>query len=129
MKKNRAFSLIEMLIVLAIIIVVSAISLPIYSQHITRVHRLEAAASLNKLALALEKYASLNQTYEGASLTNLGLNASIKAYHLQILVATKSEFKLAANPIKSEPRCGALTLDSTGEKSFSGAGDFKECWQ
>ncbi len=129
MKKHRAFSLMEILIALAIIGVVCTLSFPIYSQHVVQVNRSAAIAGLNQLALALEKYASRQQTYEGATFSNLEINQQLSAYRLQILSTTQSEYKLAANPIKSEPRCGTLILDSTGNKSFSGTGDFKECWQ
>lgn len=134
-KKLTGFSLIELLIVVAIISILSALCIPLYSQHFVREKRLEAEITLSKLALAMENYYTVHNSYEEASLESLGFVEKIAGdrYQLAIIKATNNEFELAAAPLNNQAekdsRCGTLILNSTGEKNISGTGLVTDCWQ
>ena len=66
MKKLRApgFSLIEILISLGIIVIISAFAIPAYTHYIVRTERAAAEIALSKLAVALEQYYTINNTYK-----------------------------------------------------------------
>lgn len=135
MQKTKGFNLIELLITLAIISILSALCLPVYSEHIIRARRLEAEINLIKLANALEKYYLLNNTYENATLNQLNFSSLIadNQYQLQIVSVNSSEFSIKAIPLKKQADedalCGSILLNSSGNKAITGSGNISECWQ
>ncbi|MEO8400399.1 MAG: type IV pilin protein [Gammaproteobacteria bacterium] len=135
MKKTSGFSLLELLIVLTIITILGALSVPLYSQHFIHANRLEAELYLIKLAGKLEQYHIVNNTFQGADLNTLGFSETIVAnqYRLAIVTNTESTFSLQAQPLDTQAEkdvlCGTLGLNSLGEKDFTGTGTLKECWQ
>ncbi len=135
MQKIFGFNLIELMITLVIIGIVSAIAIPLYSQHMIHARRLQAEIQLIKLANALEQYYLLNNTYQDATLAKLGLTEDIAnhQYTLHILSATMSDYLLKAIPLdrqaEQDVSCASLMLDSTGNKTISGSGTLTECWQ
>ncbi len=65
MKKHSGFTLIEIMIVVAIIAIISAIALPAYSEYILRGKISEAHASLLALRTQAEQYFQDNRTFAG----------------------------------------------------------------
>lgn len=134
MQYHNGFSLIEMLIVVAIIGILSAICIPAYSEHVLHEKRLEATLSLTKLSLALEQYYTMHNTYKTATLASLGLEDKIahSQYQLIIASATDSDYKLEAKPLANQAikdtQCATLTLSSSGEKGITGLGTIQDCW-
>ncbi|MHB1949261.1 MAG: type IV pilin protein [Gammaproteobacteria bacterium] len=133
MKTLIGFSLLELLTVIAIISILSAFCFPIYSQHILQAKRSEAILSLTKLASALEQHYSIHHTYKNATLKTLGFPENVADNHYQLLLATtETSYKVAAEPLatqaKKDTLCGTLTLNTQGEKGFSGSGKLKDCW-
>jgi type IV pilus assembly protein PilE len=128
------FHLLEMLIVLVIIGILAALSVPTYTQYLIHARRFEAENTLVKLAIALEQFHFEHQTYENASLAALGFAEMIAGnhYQLKILSATPYDYELASIPIsdwaKKDLLCATLMLNSQGEKSATGTGNIDECW-
>jgi len=65
--RNSGFSLIELLVALAIFAIISAIALPLYTAYTDRTYRSQAQSDLLNCAQALERFASNNFTYVGAA--------------------------------------------------------------
>ena len=130
----RGFNLIEILIVIAIIGILSAISLPVYTHYLVSERRLEAANILSKLALEMEKYSIEHNSYEGATLVTLHFPTLIvrENYQLSIQTATDLEYQLMAKPLGEQAihdiNCASLIIDSSGKKSITGTGKAEDCW-
>lgn len=132
--KFFGFHLIELLIVISIIAILTSISLPLYSQHIVHVRRLEAARILSKLAIAMEQYYIEHNTYQNATLASLHFSEFIveKNYRLIIDVANDHDYLLSAKPqgnqAEKDALCATLTLAANGEKNVTGGGSLENCW-
>ncbi len=134
MPRSHGFSLLEIIITLAIISIVTALCFPLYSQHIAEEHRLEARMTLEKLAAALENYYLSHNTYQGATIENLGFSTMIAKdnYQLAITSLTSTTFSLTATPMASQAEqdllCKTLILNATGGKNITGEGQVSDCW-
>lgn len=70
-KTSRGFHLVELLTTVAIVGMLAAFVLPLYSQYTIGTKRLEAASMLSRLAVAMEKFHVEHNTYEHATLAAL----------------------------------------------------------
>ena len=67
LKNNKGFSLIELMIVVAIVGLLSAIAYPAYDNYVKRSKRVVAEGDLYALRNAMQRYFSENNTYLGAA--------------------------------------------------------------
>jgi len=129
---KSGFSLIELLITLAIIGILVGLAYPRYNQHLITVRRTYAIAALTDVAARLEQYYAANNTYAGATLNNLGV-PEINFYQLQITQATADQYSVSAIPQKQQAQddsdCGTLILDQEGNKKITGKGKIATCWE
>lgn len=134
MKKIMGFSLLELLIVLCIVGILSAIAMPNYSNYIMKEKRVEAQTMLLRLSSALENYYLHNNSYADASLEKLDLPETFAQGQYQLIIssATTTDFLIAAKPLgiqaERDTQCGSFSLNETNQKSISGTGDIKDCW-
>lgn len=66
MNTQRGFTLIEVMITVAIVAILASIALPSYSDYITRGKLTEATSTLADLRVKLEQHYQDNRTYSGA---------------------------------------------------------------
>ena len=100
MKKNAGFSLIELMVVIAIIAVLAAIALPMYRGHVARTRSSEGSAALALVKTRQEAYRSTHFRY-AAGLSELpGYSADIvdigEYYQISITAATQNTFSALA---------------------------------
>jgi len=65
MRKAKGFTLIEVLIVVALIAILTAIALPSYQDYVLRGKITEATSTLSELRIRAEKWFANNRTYVG----------------------------------------------------------------
>lgn len=133
MKKFTGFTLIELMVVVAILAIVVALALPSYQRYVIRTKRDLAQGDLQGLANAMERFYTLNGTYVG---TNAGggiaplptvfpsqspIDGGTPYYNLAITPApTASTYTLRAIPIAGTGQAndGFLQLTNTGLRSW-----------
>ncbi|MDJ0778510.1 MAG: type IV pilin protein [Gammaproteobacteria bacterium] len=134
MKYNKGFTLIELMIVVAIIGIVVMISAGFFGDNVRATNRTEARAALTQTAGSLEKCRSLYGSYNNANcpvLATLPLDTENNYYRISGVIAGAT-FTLTATPIAGQAQasdgdCTTLTLTNTGVKGATG-GDTGECW-
>jgi type IV pilus assembly protein PilE len=134
---KRGFSLIELMIAVAVVGILSSIALPSYHRYLTRTYRAQAAAALFQDAQFLERYLSQNNRYDRDSLgnkVNLPMNATDFYTISAEYSADGTEFQLIATPKADSALngddCGALYLNQFGQKTQSNSElSNSDCWR
>lgn len=129
----QGFTLIELMIVVAIVGILAAIAYPSYQEQVRQSRRADAQAVLLESAQFMERFFTVNSTYAGAALPT-GLQQSPKdggtaRYNLTIPAQTASTFTLQATPQVADPNCGNLTITQAGIKGASGTLGADGCWK
>jgi type IV pilus assembly protein PilE len=134
MKSSSGFTLIELMIVVAIIAIFAAIAIPSYSKYIVASHRTEAQAAMLNLAQFLEsKY---NASFSYPDPTDTGTAAAISNissqvddfYTITVTIPTSLQsYTITASPTTAQrdTTCGTLTLKEDGAKTPTTSG----CWK
>lgn len=135
--KSRGFTLLELMITVAIVGILAAIAFPSYQQQIIKSHRTDGKTKLLEVAQRQERYYTDNNTY-ATSLTLLGyssspVNSDNGYYSIAAAAGTSgiaSSYVLTATRLGSQTKdttCGNLTLSNTGVKSATGTSP-ADCW-
>lgn len=128
--KQRGFSLLELLIVLAITAILATIAYSSYREQVIKSRRSAGAACLQEQAQYMERYYTTNMTYVGATVNQC--EADVQQYYEIAPVGNfdVSSYTLQASPTDAQPdpKCGILTLNSRGEKGEGGTGTVADCW-
>ena len=134
-KKTHGFTLIELMIVLAILSIIVAIGYPSYLEQVRKSHRVEGMGELLKLADRMERAYTARGSYPTnlsevyvATTTDGGL------YTLSIVSANNVSFTVRATPTSvknpNKDKCHTFTMTSLGTKSVSGGSlSTDDCWK
>jgi len=144
--RNSGFTLVELMIVVAIVGILGALAYPTYAGYIVRTRRVEGQVALIEAMQRQERYHLQHNTYVAFSADEpgtggfswwSGASASASAYELDAHACSGRDIaaciEIRARPGTAkvdarfrDPDCGVLTLDSTGRQGAQGTG--ARCW-
>ena len=130
---DGGWSLIELLVVVAVLTLLSLAAVPTYRTAMLRAHRTEETSALLALAAAQERFHLQQQTYatdvEAAPPDGLGLRSATESgrYSIAITEAGASTFTATATAQGSQSQdahCAEFSVDSTGARTATS----EYCW-
>ncbi|WP_242207020.1 MULTISPECIES: type IV pilin protein [unclassified Pseudomonas] len=129
-RSNRGFTLIEIMIVIAIIGIVITIAAPSYTEYLKKGRRAEVVSLLSEQAQSLERFYTKNNVYTGIT----GLSTGNDFYTITPTIADQTFLLTAtrkAGTSMATDKCGDFTLTNTGVRSMNNATTgltTKDCW-
>ncbi|MGB1201325.1 MAG: type IV pilin protein [Cognaticolwellia aestuarii] len=130
-KKNRGFTLVELLMTVAIIAILASIAFPAYIDFVTRSNRTEAQRELLRLANLQEQFYVDNRKYT-SDMKKLGLDKdpfiTENSYYSIDAALADGGFVLTATALEpqktNDTQCQKLSVSETGKKLPASA-----CWE
>ena len=125
-KKTRGFTLIELMIVVAILAIVLSIAIPNYQAYGLRTNRSEAISNLLELSQWMERQFTVFGAYNDPARPALPFNQSPKSgvvnYNLAIAAADSIAYNLTATPTGNQVAdgCGLLSIDQASKQCILG---------
>ncbi len=158
MSRCRGFTLIEIMIVVAIIGILASIAFPAYQEQIRKGKRSAAKATLQTAAQYMQRFHGANDNYisdrngtsvkdaipENLKKARSGGDSGDIIYNLAADFSTtagdetsttdnfvsRTYFRLLMVPVDTNDACGTLAIDSRGRKQVVGATlTVAECWR
>ena len=144
-RRQRGVTMLELLIVVAIIAIVSAFGYPSYMRYVVNAKRTAATSALLQIADRQQQFFMDNKSY-AADLTDLGFAANPwvisdegmsaaagdadAVYSIALSNVAAMTYTITAAPLHAQldrdTYCGSLTLNQAGVRGNSAGGD--DCW-
>lgn len=125
-RKTAGMTMIELVIVMAVLAIIVAIAIPSYTAYTLRANRTDALDELLRQAAFQQRQYTINNQFVAVA----NFASSRGSYQIQTAVANAGQsYTLMAVPQarQTDDTCGTLTLTNLGQKTAS-AGDNQRCW-
>ncbi|NVK89150.1 MAG: prepilin-type N-terminal cleavage/methylation domain-containing protein [Gammaproteobacteria bacterium] len=129
MKNNHGFTLVEVLIVAAIIGIIAAFAIPSYTSYVERSKRADCMGALSNATGAMERFKAANMTYVGADLNtpfveDVPSDGGNPYCQISVDNLSQTTYTLTATMVNSMAGQDALSIDQAGNKTWGA----KACW-
>lgn len=135
--RGLGFTLIEVMVVVAIVGILAAVAYPSYVEHVRKAARTEAMTSVLETANRLEQFYVDNRVYTN-NLAGIGVNALTESDYYTLAVQIRDgaqAFTVTATPNSGpalqDSECGGFTVTDTGRKGVTAStapAVIDECW-
>lgn len=153
--RRAGFTLLELMVVVAIIAILAAIAIPSYSRYVVKTNRVAAEGCLSEYANYMERYYTTNLRYDQSAPASGSTAAAVQNplldtppspvldcaspsqtgnnYGYSLLPAVSATaYTVQATPtgaqLTRDTQCGALTLDQAGNRLSQGTDTPEQCW-
>lgn len=134
-KEINGFTLLEMLIVVAIAGILASVAYPQYTEYVKRAARADAMVLLLDAANKQEQYYADNRSYtDDLSLINVPTTSENGYFTIAVEVPDAgTSFTItataAAGAVAGDAACTTFTITDTGVKGSTGTSDTDDCWE
>ena len=134
--RERGFTLLELMIVVAIVAILASLAIPGYGRFVERARRSDGQNMLLQVAAAQERFFTNNNRY-AASVIELGVSGTSEDGNYTLAIGAgpsgnTQSFLLTATPDPGGKQagdgCGNLTYNSLGVRAASGTTTNGKCW-
>jgi type IV pilus assembly protein PilE len=126
----RGFTLIELMITVAVLAILAAIALPSYQDSLRKSRRAQAKADILEYAQQMERFHTLSNSYENFVLPTEDSPREMRGdgyYRLKLKDLTASKYTIEATPLskggQDRDSCGVLSINQAGSKRAHGTQD------
>jgi type IV pilus assembly protein PilE len=144
-RPGRGFTLIEILIAVAIVAIIAAVALPSYTAYVDRARRADARTQLLQAAQFMQRFYAANDQYEKdragndvatqipEDLKKSPIDGS-QLYSLTVVTSVApAAYTLTMAPLvgsnMASDACGGFTITSAGRRGVTGSKSRDECWR